>query len=140
MNYTKTFEVLWANLDPNFHMRHTAYNDYAAQVRIGYLSENGFTLKRFRDEKLGPVIFTETTKYFKEVLADDKITVDFKMTAVDTSWRKWKIQHSIFRSDGERAADIYLEGAWFNTDTRKVVVPPQPLIEILQKIMPIERD
>lgn len=131
--YSKTFEVRWADLDPNFHMRHTAYNDYAAQVRVGYLSENGFGLKRFHSDSLGPVIFREETKYFKEVLADDKITIDLRMESMSTDWRKWKILHCVFRADGEKAAEILIEGAWFNTSTRKIIVPPQALIDVIQK-------
>lgn len=34
---TKEFEVKWADLDPNRHMRHSAYNDYAAHMRVKFL-------------------------------------------------------------------------------------------------------
>ena len=29
MTFSKNFEPIWADMDPNQHMRHTAYNNYA---------------------------------------------------------------------------------------------------------------
>lgn len=34
--FYKEFQVIWADMDPNRHMRHTAYNDYAAQLRVSF--------------------------------------------------------------------------------------------------------
>lgn len=134
-NYQKTFEIIWADLDPNFHVRHTAYNDYAAQVRFGFLSENGYNLEKFREKNIGPVVFREDTKFLREVHAGDKITIDLKMEVVGEDWRKWKIHHNIFRKDGVKAAEIDLDGAWLDTNLRKVVPAPDDLIEAIKKVL-----
>lgn len=39
--YRLSFIPRWADLDPNRHLRHTAYADYATPVRFSYLTENG---------------------------------------------------------------------------------------------------
>ncbi|MCB9073691.1 MAG: thioesterase family protein [Bdellovibrionaceae bacterium] len=132
--FRKSFDVLWADLDPNFHVRHTAYNDYAAQVRFAFLSENGYTLEKFRQEGIGPVIFREETKFLKEVFAGDTLTVDMQVPFVSEDGRKWKIQHHVFRKDGECAAEITIEGAWFDLKNRKVTVPPQTLQQAMAKL------
>lgn len=134
-NYQRTFEIIWADLDPNFHMRHTAYNDYAAQVRFGFLSENGYTLEKFRSENIGPVLFREETKFLREVLAGDVITVDLKMETIGDDWRKWKIHHNVFKKDGTKAAEITVDGAWLDTKLRKIVSAPPTLIEAIKKIL-----
>lgn len=134
-NYKKTFDVCWADLDPNFHVRHTAYNDYAAQVRFAFLTEQGFSLERFQKEKIGPIIFREETRFLKEVLANDTLTIDLKMEVTEGDWRKWKIHHTVFRGDGMKAAEIDIDGAWMSTELRKVVPAPQALIEAIQKIL-----
>jgi acyl-CoA thioester hydrolase len=132
--YKKTFDVRWADLDPNFHMRHSAYNDYAAQVRLGYLSENGYTLERFRKENLGPVLFREETKFFKEILPGDVITVDFQVTMASEDGRKWQILHTIYRKDGVKAAEIVVDGAWMDTKLRKVVAAPKDLLAMMEAL------
>ena len=50
--YSKSYDVRWADLDPNFHMRHTAYNDYAAQVRLNFLQDRGITLEKMKELNL----------------------------------------------------------------------------------------
>ncbi|MCP4204821.1 MAG: acyl-CoA thioesterase [bacterium] len=57
--FAQTFHVRWADLDPNRHMRNTAYLDYATEVRFAYLAENGFPQARFAEDNFGPVIFRE---------------------------------------------------------------------------------
>nr|WP_299046804.1 thioesterase family protein [uncultured Polaribacter sp.] len=37
MNFEVSFNTKWSDFDPNRHMRHTAYNDYAAEVRVRFL-------------------------------------------------------------------------------------------------------
>lgn len=130
-HYSKTFEIRWADLDPNLHMRHTAYNDYAAHVRLCFLSDQGFNLKKFNELGIGPVIFREETKYFKEILADDKITIDVFIENVGQDGRKWTIKHIVSNQAGVKAAEITIDGAWFDLKTRKVVVPPPELMRAM---------
>lgn len=137
-DYNKTFSVLWADLDPNFHMRHTAYNDYAAQVRLAFLSEHGFPLRRLKELNLGPVLFSEKTDFLREVGADDILTVTLKAAGVNSDGRKWKMRHEIFKSDGVKAAIVQVDGAWFSTETRKLVVPPTDLKNLFNQLTKTE--
>jgi acyl-CoA thioester hydrolase len=41
MKFQITFNTKWSDFDPNRHMRHTAYNDYAAEVRVRFVFETG---------------------------------------------------------------------------------------------------
>ena len=50
MSYTLEFNTKWADFDANRHMRHTAYNDYAAEVRIRYFAYAGFPVDRIAAE------------------------------------------------------------------------------------------
>ena len=56
--YEKVFEVKWADLDPNRRMRHTAYNDYCAHMRIGFLAEIGLPLHRMEELNIGHTIIS----------------------------------------------------------------------------------
>ena len=66
MNFKVTFATKWADFDPNRHMRHTAYNDYAAEVRVRYFRNQKFSIKEFTKYNLGPILFTEETSFRKE--------------------------------------------------------------------------
>ena len=53
MSYTLEFNTKWADFDANRHMRHTAYNDYAAEVRIRYFTFAGFSVDRIAADGFG---------------------------------------------------------------------------------------
>ena len=48
MSYTLEFNTKWADFDANRHMRHTAYNDYAAEV-FDILLFAGFSVDRIAE-------------------------------------------------------------------------------------------
>jgi len=50
-----TFQTRWADMDPNGHLRHTAYNDYAAQVRINFLNEFDLPIHKLLQMGIGPI-------------------------------------------------------------------------------------
>lgn len=138
-NYTKTFEVRWADLDPNAHMRHSAYADYGAQARVGFLSEHGFGLGQFMKLRLGPVLFREDLKYLREIRPNETIRVTCEATGMSPNRKHWRIRHRIFRQDGELACIIDCQGAWFDLVARKVI-PAPPELEAAMQAMPKAED
>jgi acyl-CoA thioester hydrolase len=133
-HYAKSFEVRWADLDPNAHMRHSAYADYGAQARVGFLAEHGFTLGQFQKLRLGPVLFREELKYLREIRPNEKISVSCEAVGVSPNRKHWKIRHRIFRQDGELACIIDCQGAWFDLVNRKVVPAPAELETVMAKM------
>lgn len=137
--YAKSFTVIWADLDPNAHMRHSAYADYGAQARIGFLSEHGFGLEEFHQLRLGPILFREDLKYTREIRANETIRVTCEAVGISFNKKHWRIRHRIFRSDGELACTIDCQGAWFDLVNRKVVPAPVDLQAVMEK-MPKSED
>jgi acyl-CoA thioester hydrolase len=129
--YSKTYDLRWADLDANGHMRSTAYSEYAAEARFGLLRDNRFTPQRFARDKFGPVLFSEVSRYLKEVNPGDAITVTVQGSGMSPDGARWRIQHDIYRSDGQKAAVVVVEGAWLNLETRKLIVPPSDLYEVM---------
>ena len=37
--FFREFQALWAYMDPNNHIRHSGYSDYAASVRVAFIEE-----------------------------------------------------------------------------------------------------
>ncbi len=129
---SKSFDIRWADLDPNGHMRHTAYMDYAAQARVGFLNDCGFTLERFQHLRIGPVLFREETRYLREVCANEHISVTTEITGLSPNGKHWRIRHRIFRTNGELACVVNVEGAWLDLAARKVAPAPAELRDVMR--------
>lgn len=125
--FQREFDVIWADLDPNGHMRHTAYMDYGAQVRLAFLNEHGFTLERFHRLRVGPILFREYTDYLREVRAGERIRVTLELTGLSENRKHWAFRHKVFKHDGELAAVINVRGAWFSLAERRVIPAPDEL-------------
>ncbi|HEX2668039.1 MAG TPA: acyl-CoA thioesterase [Gammaproteobacteria bacterium] len=137
--YVRTFQVIWADLDPNAHMRHSAYADYGAQARIGFLTEHGFGLREFHQLKLGPILFREDLRYMREIRANEKISVTCEAVGISPNRKHWRIRHRIVREDGELACTIDCQGAWFDLVNRKVIAAPPALAAVMEQ-MPKSED
>lgn len=129
--FARTYTARWADMDQNQHMRHTAYIDYATQVRFDYLAGRGFGAAEFARERFGPIIFKETMEYFKEVRLNDAITIDFQVAGMSRDGRKWRLRHNIHNGDGALAGRLTTDGAWMDWSTRKTRAPPAVLFGIL---------
>ncbi len=132
--FSQKFQVIWANLDPNAHVRHTAYNDYAAQVRVGFFEKFGLSHGQMTTSHLGMILFHEDTTFKNEVLMNDKITVDCAALGFRKDFKVWKLRHQIWKENGDLACTVIATGAFMDLTARKVVIPPKEVIEILKGV------
>ena len=123
MTFQETFKTRWSDFDANRHLRHTAYNDYAAEVRLRYFKQQGVTMSNFAADHLGPILFKEETSFFKEILMGADITINLKLKAVSGKTERWKLLHHFFNEKGELAAEIMVYGAWIDLEKRKLAIP-----------------
>lgn len=132
--FKQEFQVIWADLDPNAHMRHTAYNDYAAQVRVGLFEELDLPLAKLVAKGYGPILFHEDTSFKSEVFMNEKITVTCAAVAFRKDLKVWKFRQNVLKQDGSIACTIIATGAFMSLKERKVVVPPKEIIDMLEQI------
>jgi acyl-CoA thioester hydrolase len=125
MSYQVTFATKWSDFDPNRHMRHTAYNEYAAEVRVRYFTEQKFSIKEFTIYNLGPILFTEETSFRKEIHIGENISVNIKVSGLSANNERWKIVHEVFNEAGNLSAVIKVYGAWIDLTKRKLIAPPK---------------
>ena len=123
MDFKITFKTKWADFDANRHMRHTAYNDYAAEVRVRYFKEHGMSIEDLAKENLGPILFKEETNFYKEIHIGEDITVNLALNALSSKLERWKLQHQIFNKAGKLATQINVYGAWIDLEKRKLSAP-----------------
>lgn len=130
--FTVEFEVKWADVDPNMHLRHTVFLDFADQARIRFFNANGLTFNDLVRKRVGPIIFSTKSNFMAEVLLSEKVSVDCNLLDTSTDGRKWKIKHHLYKEDGRLAAEMEYAGAWLDLDRRKVAAPPQEVLDVMQ--------
>ena len=125
MSFKVEFATKWSDFDPNRHMRHTAYNEYAAEVRIRFFSENNFSIHEFTKHNVGPILFTEEASFRKEILLGENISVNILLAGLSVKNERWKLVHEIFDEAGELAAVIKVYGTWMDLTKRKLTALPK---------------
>lgn len=133
--YSKTFEVKWADMDPNRHMRHSVYNDYAAQTRVGMFAEFDLSITEISRLGFGPILFREETKFHREINLLETIKVTCALTTMRRDGSRWSFQHEIFKEgeDSIKAAQIDVDGAWLDLNSRKLGVPTTALQKVMNQ-------
>jgi acyl-CoA thioester hydrolase len=132
--YSKTYEILWRDVDPNGHARHTSYLDYASHLRFAFMFERGFSHHEMNKLGIGPIIISEEAKYLREVQLGEKITISYSALGLSGDDAKFKLRHDIRNSAGKRAVRITLSAGWLDLETRKLISPPDELAAILREV------
>jgi acyl-CoA thioester hydrolase len=124
-NYSKTLEIRWSDLDPNFHVRHSIYYDFGAYVRMCFLIENGLTPTVLTQHHLGPILFREECVFKREIQFGDRVSINVVMKKASKNYSRWTMQHEVIKNTDTVSAIITVDGAWIDTVKRKLTVPSE---------------
>jgi acyl-CoA thioester hydrolase len=139
MNYSKTVEIRWSDLDPNFHIRHSVYYDFGAFIRMTFLTEAGLGTDILMKNQLGPILFREECIFKREIHFNDIVSINLQLKQSNASYSRWTMQHEIIKNGDITAALITVDGAWMNTAKRKLTVPP-PFVTPAMDMIPRATD
>ncbi len=131
--YEKTLFAGWGDMDFNSHMRNTAYLDKSGDVRMMYFAENGFPMSEFMRLRIGPVVMKDTVEYFKEVQLLDEIKVTFTMAGLSEDGSRMLLRNDFYRK-GALAARVTSTVGWLDLAARKLVCPPDNLLQPLKSL------
>jgi acyl-CoA thioester hydrolase len=132
--FVKEFAVGWGDLDGNAHMRNTAYLDAAATTRFSFFSDNGFSVARFHELQLGPVVLKDEVRFFKEMRLLDKFNVGFLLDGMNADGSLFRLVNEVTRADGVKSAVVTTQGAWFDLVKRKIMPPPPELLAVMKQL------
>jgi acyl-CoA thioester hydrolase len=121
--FSLPIQVRWSDIDQNRHLRHSAYYDYGATVRIDCFSKHGLTNLKFEELRIGPILFREEAIFKREIKFEDKITVDLMVTKATSDFSRWSIRHHLYKENETLCAIINMDGAWIDIVKRKLAVP-----------------
>ncbi|MFC6101143.1 acyl-CoA thioesterase [Olivibacter domesticus] len=113
----------WADLDPNFHLRHSVYYDLAAQERVMILNSYGINTQTMKEQNFGPVLFKEECQFKREIHLSSKIHIETKLLNMKKDASFWVIQHEFLSEENKLHALIKVEGSWIDTLLRKIAKP-----------------
>ncbi|HAO04540.1 MAG: acyl-CoA thioesterase [Chitinophagaceae bacterium] len=125
-------QIRWADLDPNFHVLHSKYYDFGAFCRMVYLTENGISTALLTENNIGPILLKEDCTFRRELKFEDKVSINLKISWYSKNGARWGMQHQIFKNDDILSATINIEGAWMDTQLRKLTAPPEPVISLFE--------
>jgi len=131
--YNKQFLAGWGSMDLNGHLANTGYLNLAADVRMAFFSEHGFPPAEFVRLGIGPVIRKDAIEYFREVNLHETVTVTHAALGMSSDGARFIVENEIWSASGERAAVVQSTGGWLDLRARKLVTPPDALLEALQK-------
>ena len=140
LTFTKPISIRWADLDANFHMRHSVYYDFGAQQRIEILEHLGLTMSVMKEQQFGPVLFREECLFKREIRLNDEVIISAKMTRLTADASRWTIQHEFLSPAHKQLALLTVEGAWMDTRIRKLAAPTPEIVKHALNAFPKSAD
>lgn len=129
-----TYEVRWADIDGNRHMRSSAYIDAAEELRYRFFIQHDLTPEFFDKLGIGPVYTSLTARFFREVRLTETITITYLLTGLSELGMHWKVQHDFLKANGKKAATVSLEGTIIDFATRQPAPPTPEIMAVLQLV------
>jgi len=127
-------EIRWSDLDPNFHVLHSKYYDLGAYCRMAYLVEHGLTAAVMKELHIGPILFREECFFKRELSFGDEISINLKLSKTTSNYARWSMEHELFKNGNILSATMNIDGAWMDTQKRKLTAPPVMIHDIFDKL------
>ena len=133
--FNRHLSIRWADLDANFHVRHSVYYDYGAQQRLEILNNMGLTLEIMHEQHFGPVLLREECVFRREIRLNDHVIITAKLAKLTADASRWTIQHEFLSMNQKVLATLTVDGAWIDTHLRKFVsTTPRIVKEVFERI------
>lgn len=126
----------WADMDANAHMANFAYLNKCVDSRMSFFKKAGFPVTEFAKRRIGPVVRRDELEYFREIGLLEPITVTLELAGLAADGSRFRLRNEILNGDGELTARVTSEGGWLDLVKRKLIAPPDDLLEALQAMPP----
>ena len=132
--YSMTYEVRWADIDANRHVRYSAYIDAAAELRYRFFSQHGLPPEAFDKLGVSPVYTSLTANFFREVRLGETLTITYLLTGLSEQGLRWKVRHDFLKANGKKAVTLLLEGTILDLTTRTPTLPTPEIMAVFQLV------
>ncbi len=128
--YKQKLHIRWSDLDPNGHVRHSVYYDFAAQLRTELFIQRGITVSDMAKAGFGPILFEDKASFRRELHFGDDLIMTGALKAVREDYGRFVFLHEIWRGE-TLCATVEVLGAFIDLKARKLTVPPKDFIDKL---------
>ena len=118
------YHAQWGDMDFNQHMGNARFLDYASDARMLFLESVGLTMESLTALRIGPVTLEDHLTYRREIRMLQRFTVDYRVAAATTDWRRFRIRNEISTAEHGLCATVEARAIWVNLDERRPVRPP----------------
>lgn len=123
-------QVRWADIDANFHLRHSVYYDWGATCRVEFLQKHGLNLALMQQLQIGPILLREECIFKREIRIGDEVALNMELVSCRRDFSRWSIRHTFYKNKETVSAVLTIDGAWIDTAKRKMAVPPEAGIRV----------
>lgn len=128
--FKQKLHIRWSDLDPNGHVRHSVYYDFAAQLRTELFIQRGIKISDMAAAGFGPVLFEEKANFRRELHFGDDLFMTGALKALREDYGRFMFVHEIWRGE-TLCATVEVLGAFIDLKARKLTLPPQEFIDKL---------
>lgn len=132
--YRTKVHLRWADIDANFHLRHSVFYDLCAQHRMEVLQHLGLTMNVMQELGFGLIIFREECTFRREIKLVDEVYLDVVVRYLTKDLRKFSFVQQFTKTDGTLCATLVVEGAWMDASTRKITAPPLLATDVFEHL------
>ena len=129
VEYSKTYEIRFSDIDANRHVNYATYVDAAGDLRYRFFTEQGYPPERFVQLGISPVYTQITVQFLREMQLGETMMVTFAVAGISPKGMRWRAHHDILKSNGKKAATIDMEGMLLDLATRRAVAPDLELMQ-----------
>ncbi|MBG9377768.1 thioesterase family protein [Panacibacter sp. DH6] len=133
-SYIKQVDIRWSDMDPNFHLRHSVYYDWGAMMRLSFLHDHGLTPAVMQQLHFGPILFREECVFKREILFGDTVFLNVYISKSRRDMSRWSMIHEVWKNKDILSATITVDGAWLDTQSRKLATPPAVIKTVFEAL------
>jgi len=69
----------------------------------------------------------------REIQFGDVVTINLKLKKCTQTYSRWTIEHEIIKNNETLSAIVTVDGAWLDTNKRRLTVPPTFVADTFQQ-------
>lgn len=131
--FNTPLHLRWSDLDPNQHLRHSVYYDFAAQQRTEMFLQHQVKIEEMATLDFGPVLFEESARFRREIRFGLPYTMSGAVQSLRRDYGRFSFEHQIWQGE-KLCATVIVSGGWMSLSQRKLIVPPDDFVRKLERI------
>ena len=120
-------------MDFNAHVGNSRFLDRCSDIRMMYFADNGFDVGEFRRRGIGPVVMSDTLRYFREVNLGETMRVTHRVAGLADDASRFQFRNDFYVAE-KLVASITSTGGFMDLGARKLVAPPEDLAGLISAL------